>query len=62
MAVVASDSGELNEALQVMDKEYAVAEKTTMWPRWPRSSGQGNILAEIPRYDEAQRQFDRSSK
>jgi len=61
MAVVVSDSGKLKEALQLMDKEYAVAEKTNDVASMAADlQAKGNILVEIPRYDEAQRQFDRS--
>ena len=50
-------------ALVAMDKEYAVAEKKTMtWQRWLRifQVASANILAQVPNYDEATRQFDRS--
>jgi len=61
MAVVASDSGNFDKALQVMDKEYAVAEKINDVVSMAADlQAKGRILAEIPRYDEAQRQFDRS--
>jgi tetratricopeptide (TPR) repeat protein len=61
MAVVAADSGKLNEALQAMDKQYAVAEKKNDVAAMSADlQAKGNILMEIPRYDEAQRQFDRS--
>jgi len=61
MAVVAADSGKLNEALQAMDKQYAVAEKKNDVAAMSADlQAKGNILMEIPRYDEAQLQFDRS--
>lgn len=61
MAVVESDAGRFDKALQVMDKEYAVAQKTNDVASMAADlQAEGNILAEIPRYDEAQRRFDRS--
>lgn len=61
MAVLASDGGKFDKALQVMDKEYAVAQKTNDVASMAADlQAEGNILAEIPRYDEAQRRFDRS--
>ncbi|MGA8762942.1 MAG: tetratricopeptide repeat protein [Candidatus Sulfotelmatobacter sp.] len=61
MAVVASDSGTFDKALAAMDKEYAVAEKTNDVASMAADlQAKGNILAQVPRYDEAQRQFDRS--
>jgi tetratricopeptide (TPR) repeat protein len=61
MAVVSSDGGKFDQALQDMDKEYAVAQKINDVVSMAADlQAKGNILAEIPRYDEAQRQFDRS--
>jgi len=61
MAVIASDAGRFDKALQAMDKEYAVAQKTNDVASMAADlQAEGNILAEIPRYDEAQRRFDRS--
>ncbi|HEY2838312.1 MAG TPA: tetratricopeptide repeat protein [Pirellulales bacterium] len=61
MAVVASDGGKFDQALQAMDKEYAVAEKSNDVVSMAADlQAKGNILAEIPRLDEAQRVFDRS--
>ena len=61
MAVVESDAGRFDKALQVMDKEYAVAQKTNDVASMAADlQTEGNILAEIPRYNEAQRRFDRS--
>ena len=61
MAVVASDSGTFDKALQAMDKEYAVAEKINDVVSMSADlQAKGRILAEIPRLDEAQRTFDRS--
>jgi tetratricopeptide (TPR) repeat protein len=59
MAVVATDSGKLDKALQAMDKEYAVAEKKNDAAAMAADrQAKANILAEIPNYDEAKRQFD----
>jgi tetratricopeptide (TPR) repeat protein len=61
MAVVATDSGKLDKALQAMDKEYAVAEKKNDVASMAADlQAKGNILFEMPNYDEAKRQFDRS--
>jgi tetratricopeptide (TPR) repeat protein len=61
MAVVASDSSKFDQALLAMDKEYAVAEKINDVVSMAADlQARGNILAEVPRYDEAQRQFDHS--
>jgi tetratricopeptide (TPR) repeat protein len=61
MAVVAADSGKLDQALQAMDKEYAVAQKKDDVASMAADlQAKGNILVEIPNYAEATRQFDRS--
>jgi tetratricopeptide (TPR) repeat protein len=61
MAVVATDSGKLDKALQAMDKEYAVAEKKNDVASMAADlQAKGNILVEAQNYDEAKRQFDRS--
>jgi len=61
MAVVAADGGKLDKALQQMDKEFAVAEKKNDVAAMAADlQAKGNILAEIPRYDEAKQQFERS--
>lgn len=61
MAVVASDSGNLSDALKAMDKEYAVAQKKNDVASMAADlQAKGNILAEIPKYDEAAQTFDRS--
>lgn len=61
MAVVAADEGKLDQALQAMDKEYKVAEKKNDVALMAADlQATGNILVEIPNYDEAKRQFDRS--
>jgi tetratricopeptide (TPR) repeat protein len=44
-----------------MDKEYAVAQKTNDVVSMAADlQAEGNILSQIPRYDEAQQRFDRS--
>jgi tetratricopeptide (TPR) repeat protein len=61
MAVVATDSGKLDQALHAMDKEYAVAEKRNDFVAMAADlQAKGNIMAELQRYDLAQQQFDRS--
>ncbi len=61
MAVVASDGGKLDKAVQAMDKEYAVAEKKNDVAAMAADlQAKGNIIAEMPKYDLAAQQFDRS--
>ena len=61
MAVVAADSGKLDRAVQEMDKEYAVAAKKNDVAFMAADlQAKGNILAQMPKYDQAQQQFDRS--
>jgi tetratricopeptide (TPR) repeat protein len=61
LAVVAVDSGKLDQAVQQMDKEYAVAEKKNDVAAMAADlQAKGNIIAEMQRYDVAQQQFDRS--
>jgi tetratricopeptide (TPR) repeat protein len=61
MAVVASDAGKLDQAVQHMDREYAVAEKKNDVAAMAADlQAKGNIIAEMQRYDVAQQQFDRS--
>lgn len=61
MAVVASDGGKLDKAVQVMDKEYAVAEKKNDVASMAADlQAKGNIIAEMAKYDLAGQQFDRS--
>jgi tetratricopeptide (TPR) repeat protein len=61
MAVVDSDSGDYSRALKDMDMEYAVAEKKNDLASMSADlQAKGNILAEIPKYDDAKSQFDRS--
>lgn len=61
MAVMASDDGKFDKALQAMDKEYAVAQKTNDVASMAADlQAKGNILAAMARYNDAQNQFDRS--
>ena len=61
LAVVATDSGKLDKALQEMDKEYAVAEKKNDVASMAADlQAKGNIAAEMQKYDLAGQQFDRS--
>jgi tetratricopeptide (TPR) repeat protein len=61
MAVVAADSRQMDKALQAMDKEFAVAEKKDDVASMAADlQAKGNILAQMPNYDEAKRQFERS--
>jgi tetratricopeptide (TPR) repeat protein len=63
LAVVATDSGKLDKALQQMDKEYAIAEKKNdMASMSADLQAKGNILAEMQKYDDANQQFERSLK
>jgi len=61
LAVVASDSGKFDKALQAMDKEYAVAEKKNDVAAMAADlQAIGNITAEMQKYDAAKQKFDRS--
>ena len=61
MAVLAADSGNLDRALQAMDKEYAVAEKKNDAASMAADlQAKGNIYSEMKQYDAAAQQFDRS--
>jgi tetratricopeptide (TPR) repeat protein len=61
LAVVASDTGKFDKAVQQMDREYAVAEKKNDLANMAADlQAKGNILAQAQKYDEAQKQFDRS--
>jgi len=61
MAVVASDGGKFDKALQAMDNEYAVAEKKNDVAAMAADlQAKGNIMAEMQKYDAASQTFDRS--
>jgi tetratricopeptide (TPR) repeat protein len=61
LAVVATDSGQLDQALQEMDREFAVAEKKNDVASMAADlQAKGNIAAAMQKYDLAAQQFDRS--
>jgi tetratricopeptide (TPR) repeat protein len=61
LAVVAADSGKFDQAVQEMDKQYAVAEKKNDAAAMAADlQAKGNILLEASKYADAQKAFDRS--
>ena len=61
MAVLAADGGKFEKALQMIDKQYAVAEKKNDVAAMAGDLlAKGNIAMEMQKYDMAQQQFDRS--
>ena len=61
MAVLASDTGNFEKALQAMDKEYAIAEKKNDAASMAADlQAKGNIYSQMKHYDAAAREFDRS--
>jgi tetratricopeptide (TPR) repeat protein len=61
MAVVAADTGKLDNAVQQIEKEYAVAEKKNDVAAMAADlQAKGNILEEAQKYDAATQQFERS--
>jgi len=61
MAVLAADTGNLEKALQAIDKQYAIAEKKNDAAAMAGDlQVKGNIYSEMKRYDAAAQQFDRS--
>ena len=61
MAVVASDGGKWDKAVQAIDKQYAVAEKKNDVAAMAADlQAKGNIIMETQKYDLAGQQFDRS--
>jgi len=61
MAVLASDSGKFDQALQAMAKEYAVAEKKSDVASMAADlQAEGNITAHMQKYDAAKELFDKS--
>jgi len=61
MAVVAADSGKFDQAVQEMEKEYAVAEKKNdVGAMAADLQAKGNILLEARKYADAQKTFDSS--
>lgn len=63
MTVVDVDSGKMDKALEDMDKQYALGEKTKDIPAMAGDlQTKGNILLEMGKYDEAKELFDRALK
>lgn len=63
MAVVASDNSVFPKAIQAMDKEYAIAEKTSDAVSMAADlQAKGNIYAAMANYNAAMQQFDHSLK
>jgi tetratricopeptide (TPR) repeat protein len=63
MAVVDVDSGKMDKALQDIDKEYAIAEKSNDAAAMAGDlQNKGTILVEMGKYDDAKAQFDRALK
>lgn len=63
MAVLATDAGKFDQALQAVDKQYAIAQKANDIVAMAGDiQTKGRILMEIPRFEDAQREFDRSYK
>src|SRR5215831_9111869 len=61
MAVVAADSGKFNQAVQEIDKEYAVAQKKNDEATMAADlQAKGNILLEARKYADSQKFFERS--
>lgn len=61
MAVVAADRGKFDQAVQAIDKEYAVAEKKNDAGAMAADlQAKGNILLEARKYADSQKAFDRS--
>jgi tetratricopeptide (TPR) repeat protein len=61
MAVLAADTGNLEKALQGIDKQYAIAEKKNDAAAMAADlQAKGNIYSEMKRYDAAAKEFDRS--
>ena len=61
MAVVASDAGQFDKAVQAIEKEFAVAEKKSDVAAMAADlQARGNILVAAERYDDAAKQFERS--
>ena len=61
MAVVSADSGRFDQALQDVDKQFAVAEKKKDAAAMAGDlQAKGNIYLQMKKYDEARKNFDRS--
>jgi len=63
MMVVDVDSGKLDQALQEIDNQYALGEKTNdTAAMFADAQFKGNILAEMGKYDAAREQYERALK
>jgi len=63
MMVVDVDSGKLDQALQEIDNQYALGEKTNDTAAMSADAQfKGNILAEMGKYDAAREQYERALK
>ncbi|MEP6636792.1 MAG: tetratricopeptide repeat protein, partial [Acidobacteriota bacterium] len=63
MTVVDVDSGKMDKALEEVDRQYALGEKTSDVPAMVGDLGlKGNILLEMAKYDDAKEQFNRALK
>jgi tetratricopeptide (TPR) repeat protein len=63
LTVVDVDSGKMDKALEDMDKQYALGEKTNDIPAMAGDlQTKGNILLEMGRYDDAKGLFERALK
>ena len=63
MAVVNTDSGKMDKALEAMDREFAVAEKISDVAAMTADlQAKSTILVEMGKYDEARTQFERLLK
>jgi tetratricopeptide (TPR) repeat protein len=63
MTVVDVDNGKMDKALEDMDKQYALGEKTNDIPAMAGDlQTKGNILLEMGKYDEAKGLFERALK
>jgi tetratricopeptide (TPR) repeat protein len=61
MVVLASDGGQFDKALAMMDKEYAVAQKTNDVASMAADlQAEGNILMAAQKYDDAAKRFAKS--
>lgn len=61
MAVLAADQGKLDEAVQAIDKQYAIAQKKNdMTAMAGDLRVKGNILMQMSKFDLAKQQFDHS--
>ena len=63
MTVLAIDRGQMDKALEEVDKQYALGEKTSDVPAMAGDLQlKGNILLEMGKYDEGEGAFERTLK